>query len=298
MITGRDKSDSEPSNKFENFILYTIVVSSIALTFESPLNEPKGQIKDVLQITDYITTAIFVIESLSKVIASGFFFNGPKSYLKNPNNLLDFCIVVPSVIELFPLGTELGFFKIMRMVRLLRPLRVIGKNANLKNSIMALYVALPAIFSLLIIVLLVMLVFAIMAVNIFKGKSNYCNTDFVDLNPNQMQYLINTKEDCLNYGGIWLRYDHHFDNCLNAVLQMYIMSQAVNWALIMYRTMDGRGPDLVPGYKEQSFAAGIFFVAVIFILSLFIMNLFVGVVITAFNKERDKLGKNFLLTAD
>ena len=79
---------------------------------------------------------------------------------------------------------------------------------------------------------------------------------------------------------------------------MYIMSQAVNWALVMYRTMDGRGPDLVPGYKEQSFAAGIFFVAVIFILSLFIMNLFVGVVITAFNKERDKLGKNFLLTAD
>jgi len=114
-----------------------------------------------------------------RIIADGFLMNGPKSYLKNPNNVLDFCIVVPSVVELFPLGTDLGFFKIMRMIRLMRPLRVIGKNENLKNSIMALYVALPSIFSLLIIVLLVMLVFAIMAVNIFKGRSNYCNMDHV-----------------------------------------------------------------------------------------------------------------------
>jgi len=185
-----------------------------------------------------------------KVISDGFLFNGPKSYLKNPNNLLDFFIVVPSVIELFPLGTDLSFFKIMRMVRLLRPLRVIGKNENLKTSITALTVAIPAIFSLLIIVLLVFLVFAIMAVNIFKGRSYYCNMDHVQLTSMEKENLIETKEDCMSYGGIWLRYDNHFDNTANAILNMYIMSQTVNWPLIMYRTMDGRQNGLVPGYKE------------------------------------------------
>ena len=30
------------SNKFENFILLTIVASSVALTFESPLNSEEG----------------------------------------------------------------------------------------------------------------------------------------------------------------------------------------------------------------------------------------------------------------
>jgi len=36
------------SDNFENFILMTIVASSIALTFESPLNPPDGQQKDIL----------------------------------------------------------------------------------------------------------------------------------------------------------------------------------------------------------------------------------------------------------
>ena len=79
---------------------------------------------------------------------------------------------------------------------------------------------------------------------------------------------------------------------------MYIMSQTVNWAIMMYRTMDSRGPELVPGFKESPVTAGIFYVSFIFFVSLFIMNNFVGVIISAFNKERDALGKNFLLTVD
>jgi hypothetical protein len=67
---------------------------------------------------------------------------------------------------------------------------------------------------------------------------------------------------------------------------MYIMSLTVNWAIFMYRTMDSRGPDLVPGYKEAPLSTALFFISFIFFVSLFIMNLFVGVIITAFNKER------------
>jgi len=192
---------------------------------------------------------------------------------------------------------ELQFFKIIRMFRLLRPLRFIGKNANLKISIQALYVSLPAIGSLFVIVLLIFLIFAIVAVNLFKGKGFYCDTSQLSLDSVTVQSLINTREDCANYGGVWSRYHHHFDNCVNAVMQMYIMSQTVNWAIMMFRTMDSRGPELVPGYKESPITSGIFYVSFIFFVSLFIMNLFVGVIISAFNKERDKLGRNFLLTS-
>ena len=40
----------------------------------------------------------------------------------------------------------------------------------------------------------------------------------------------------------------------------------------------------------------LFFIAYIVVCSFFILNLFVGVVITTYNREKEKLGKNFLLT--
>ena len=66
---------------------------------------------------------------------------------------------------------------------------------------------------------------------------------------------------------------------------------------MMYHTMDSRGTELVPGFKENPLQAAAFYVTFVFLVSFFIMNLFVGVIISAFNKERDKLGKNFLLTS-
>ena len=40
----------------------------------------------------------------------------------------------------------------------------------------------------------------------------------------------------------------------------------------------------------------LFFITYIVVCSFFILNLFVGVVITTYNREKEKLGKNFLLT--
>lgn len=63
----------------------------------------------------------------------------------------------------------------------------------------------------------------------------------------------------------------------------------------MYRAMDSNGPDKVPGYKEKPIYS-LFFVFYIVFGAFFITNLFVGVVISSFNRESDRLGKHFLLT--
>jgi hypothetical protein len=88
-------------------------------------------------------------------------------------------IVVFSLIALIPGSGDLSFFKIIRLVRLFRPLRVISKNENLKLSIQALIVSVPAIASLLLIVSLIIFIFAIIGVNLLKGKSFFCNTQNV-----------------------------------------------------------------------------------------------------------------------
>jgi len=60
----------------------------------------------------------------------------------------------------------------------------------------------PAIANLMVIVLLVMFIFGIIGVNLLKGKSNYCDTSQIaGLTPNDIELLIVTKNDCINYGG-------------------------------------------------------------------------------------------------
>lgn len=65
----------------------------------------------------------------------------------------------------------------------------------------------------------------------------------------------------------------------------------------MYRAMNSRGPNLVPGFKTNPYQT-LFFVAYIIVGAFFITNLFVGVVISSFNRESERLGKHFLLTQE
>jgi hypothetical protein len=147
---------------------------------------------------------------------------------------------------------------------------------------------------------LIMFIFGIVGANLFSGKSFYC-----DLKPmagmiskKEIEELIDTKEACLNYGGLWSKYQTHFDDVFASTAQFTIMSQLVYWPNIMYQMVNSRGPDMVPGYKEgwNNQLLCPLFILFVMIGGFFVMNLFVLVVISAFNKETTRLGWDFLLT--
>jgi hypothetical protein len=71
-----------------------------------------------------------------KIIAYGFYFNGPSSYLQTGWNVLDFSIVCLSILSL-ALGSVKGLqiIKILRLLRVLRPLRLIRRVKLLKIAI-------------------------------------------------------------------------------------------------------------------------------------------------------------------
>ena len=79
-------------------ILFFIFVSSVTLILSNPLNDPESTLTKVLNILDICITVVFFIEFLLKVIAYGFMMNGKDSYLRNIWNLLDFIIVISSVL--------------------------------------------------------------------------------------------------------------------------------------------------------------------------------------------------------
>ena len=80
-------------------------------------------------------TTIFTLEIIIKIIAYGFLFNGPKSFMRQLWNLLDFFIVGIAIVSLTATDVDLGVFKILRMGKLMRPLRVLSRNEGLRISI-------------------------------------------------------------------------------------------------------------------------------------------------------------------
>jgi hypothetical protein len=53
-----------------------IVLSVIQLALETPLNDPNGDVQNALTIIDILTTTIFTLEFIVKLIALGAFCNG------------------------------------------------------------------------------------------------------------------------------------------------------------------------------------------------------------------------------
>jgi len=73
-----------------------------------------------------------------------------------------------SIIDLF-LKVKISFFKVIRLFRVLRPLRIISKNEGLRISIQALIISIPAVFNVIMITFLFFLIFGIVGVNYLKG---------------------------------------------------------------------------------------------------------------------------------
>lgn len=109
---------------FEYFIILCILVSTINLAFEHPLEDPNSQMMQILNKVDLVFTGIFCVEALMKIIAVGFLFNYKTSYLLNSWNVLDFCIVVLSLVSL-TIDADLSVVKVLRTARIMRPLRLI-----------------------------------------------------------------------------------------------------------------------------------------------------------------------------
>lgn len=278
---------------FENFILLMIVFSSILLTFEGPLLDPNGREAEILAQLDKGVTWIFISECVFKIIVYGLIANGKNSYLRNSWNILDFCIVIMSTMLLvFENSKSMKQIKILRMLRVLRPLRMIVRNPGMSIVVKSMLNAISDIINVMVVSLLFLVLFAILGTNLYKGSFFYCLTDNV---PSKFHDRIRDKFDCLDFGGDWVNKDQNFDNVMTASLTLFNVMTTEGWLQVMWDAVDSDKIDKIP-ILSNNMANVCFFIFFMIIGSLFILNMFVGVVISVFNVQKEKLELNHLLT--
>ena len=82
---------------FDPTILLIILISTITMAVDNPLQDPNGYTATVVNYLDMVYTGIFCLEAIFKIIQAGFMFNGKNSYLRISWNIMDFLIVSFSV---------------------------------------------------------------------------------------------------------------------------------------------------------------------------------------------------------
>jgi voltage-gated cation channel len=181
-------------------------------------------------------------------------------------------------------------------MKVLRPLRVISRNQGLRISIRVMAVAIGSIINVVIVSLLFYAMFGIIGVNYFKGK--YFDCDVAHIKMVNLDSKIDHKWECLSSGGEWVKEFMNFDSTLSAMQTIFMMSNTVMWSDVMYRGATARAIDYTASDQIESVLAALFFVLIIVIGNFFLMNLFVGVIITTYNREKEIMGKDFMLTEE
>ncbi|CAG5107139.1 Oidioi.mRNA.OKI2018_I69.chr1.g3165.t1.cds [Oikopleura dioica] len=174
---------------YETILIFTILLSSIALVFEDiKLNDQRSSLKVVLYWADVFFCIFFSIEMIMKVIAYGL-----RKYFTNWWCCLDFFIVTVSVISIYysPLPhskvtnsttSSLSVLRVLRTMRALRPLRALSRFQGMRVVVDALMKAIPSIMNVFLVCVIFWLIFSILGVNLFGGKFSRC----VDLKTSQI----------------------------------------------------------------------------------------------------------------
>uniref|UniRef100_A0A672F2P8 Voltage-dependent T-type calcium channel subunit alpha-1H n=1 Tax=Salarias fasciatus TaxID=181472 RepID=A0A672F2P8_SALFA len=267
---------------FDHVVLVFIFLNCITIALERPDILPNSTERVFLSVSNYVFTVIFLAEMAIKVVALGFCF-GNQTYLQSSWNVLDGVLVFVSLVDIlvslaYTGGNRiLGILRVLRLLRTLRPLRVISRAPGLKLVVETLITSLRPIGNIVLICCAFFIIFGILGVQLFKGKFYHC--EGLDTKN------ITNKSDCHLANYRWIRRKYNFDNLIQALMSLFVLSCKDGWVNIMYDGLDAVGVDQQPVRNHNPWML-LYFISFLLIVSFFVLNMFVGVVVENFHKCR------------
>jgi hypothetical protein len=278
-----------------------IALNSLLLALDEPKLADPYQAKTISNIL-LIISIIFVVEMVVKIIVIGFYW-GERTYLKDSWNILDFIIVMFSILTWImeaAAGADISFIRGFRALRALRPLRVVSKNEGIKTVVNSLLLSIPALLNVLLIVLLFLMVFGILGIQLFLGKMGDCNDrelpdgTFVKTRAECVGWfkteIINGDGEVIGWERTkreWVVPLNNYDDIFHSMMTFFEISTLEMWPGNMYAAIDTVGIDMVPIVDNSEWVSALFIVF-IFFTTFFIMNLFISVIVDKFNEEIKK----------
>ncbi|XP_036762983.2 voltage-dependent L-type calcium channel subunit alpha-1C isoform X14 [Manis pentadactyla] len=278
---------------FTNLILFFILLSSISLAAEDPVQHTSFR-NHILGNADYVFTSIFTLEIILKMTAYGAFLH-KGSFCRNYFNILDLLVVSVSLISFGIQSSAINVVKILRVLRVLRPLRAINRAKGLKHVVQCVFVAIRTIGNIVIVTTLLQFMFACIGVQLFKGKLYTCSDSSkqteAECKGNYITYKDGEVDQPIVQARSWENSKFDFDNVLAAMMALFTVSTFEGWPELLYRSIDSHTEDKGPIYNHRV-EISIFFIIYIIIIAFFMMNIFVGFVIVTFQEQGEQEYKN------
>jgi hypothetical protein len=327
---------------FDNIVLVLIVASCVLMAADSPMYDPYSSRAAVLFSCEVVIVVFFSVEMAARIIALarrpvghaglhysefsfataaampgiwepwGYFYTetGGTNYW----NMIDFVITSSSIISLIlPTGgVWLAALRPFRVLRALRPLRLLNKQPHMRVVVSAIVTSLGAVGPLMLILLVFFLSFAIVATRYLKGRFFACFGPEFDALPDYQKHLVtypvpyadlaaeqqawasgeyttnNSEAVCIWLGAKWRHIlPYHFDNVFYGMATLLMICTTEAYVLVMSAAIDAREIGMQPIRNYNPQWAG-FFLAIIVFGSFFLMRLFVAVVIQHYRLTTDK----------
>ncbi|KAL3318747.1 hypothetical protein Ciccas_002588, partial [Cichlidogyrus casuarinus] len=313
---------------FGNIILLCILVSSAMLAAEDPLKADSHQNK-ILNYFDIFFTSVFTIEIILKMITDGCFLH-KGAFCRNPNNILDLFVVILSIVSSKLVGEKFSAMKILRVSRVLRPLRAINRAKGLKGFqdsnlvasfvtvaghrdftsrsdvpfhglgmtwrvVQCVVVAVKSIGNIMLVTFLLEFMFGVIGVQLFKGKFWKCSDPSKLTRPDCQGYIIEYQDSDMQRPKVsprqWTLDALNYDHVGNAMLTLFVVSTFEGWPDLLYNSIDSWAEDRGPMENKRQ-VVSIFYVTYIVVIAFFMINIFVGFVIVTFQQEGEEEYKN------
>ena len=168
------------STLFQGLMTLCVLASSVTVVITPPFGadsrpSPLYILNDSqLKMLELIFNVIFSVEAVLLIISKGLVL-GKKSYLQSNWHRLDTLILTVSWIDYFNLIDGYQQAKTLRILRVLKPLRMIKRNQGMREVCSALVAVMIPLSYVLAFLFTFILAFSILAVGLFGGKLSSCS---------------------------------------------------------------------------------------------------------------------------
>ncbi|CAJ1360541.1 unnamed protein product [Effrenium voratum] len=262
---------------FEPVVLFVIIISSISLSFESPFSDPESEVSYLQMVIDRFSIFVVLSEMTIRMTVMGLWKKPSEcapgelpGYFRVPWHVLDFVICMGGLTyllaEFFTSNLQdLKTVRVLKMVSMLRPLRLIGKTSSVRLIIEALLAAIPTLINMTMVSALFFLGFALLFVGFFKGALYRCTLDPI--------------------GGEWINSQSHFDRVTDSLVTLMHIGSGEGWIDVTLNIISSQGIDLQPRPKshvEHAIPVVIFMA----LTNFFLLNLLTGILVDSYTSTK------------